>query len=206
MPVFPTCESEIDALARQMLAGYALHAGDFPHVRRNTLLVVHRIYQLAARYLEQRQAAWCAARAARQESFTELKRIMKECLKRSEVDTAAAPEKLTLIGWGPRRKGKDLTAPAAPRNLRLHIAPGTVRLTWQPPTAAPGTGPVSNYLIERRELFPQQAPRSWQLLTAASQTAVTLTGQPHGIRLEYQVRSANAAGKSLPSNPAAFRW
>lgn len=100
MPVFPACESEIDALARQMLAGYALHAGDFPHVRRNTLLNRHRSYQLAARYLEQRQAAWYAARAARQESFAELKRIMKECLKRSEADTAAAPAKLALIGWG----------------------------------------------------------------------------------------------------------
>ncbi len=77
-----------------------------------------------------------------------------------------------------------------------------VRLTWQPPAAAPGTGPVSNYLIERRELFPQQAPCSWRLLTTASQTAVTLPGQRCGIELEYQVRSANAAGKSLPGNLA----
>lgn len=73
---------------------------------------------------------------------------------------------------------------------------------WQPPAAAPDMGPVQNYLIERRELFPQQVPESWRLLTTTDQTTITLAGQPRGIELQYRVRAANAAGKSRPGNLA----
>ncbi len=203
MPVFPARESEIDALARQMLGGYSLHAGDFPHVLRARLQMRYHIYLLANRLQKQRLAVWRINRAARSKSFAELKRVMKECLKRSEVDVADQPQKLRYIGWGPRRKGQALTAPAAPRNLRLHIlAPGLVRLTWQPPAATPGTGPVQNYLIERRELSPKPSGQPWQLITTTDQTTITLTGQRHEIELEYRVRAANAAGVSRPGNLA----
>ncbi len=201
MPVFPTSESEINALAQQMLGGYSLHAGDFPHVRRNTLLNRHRSYQLAARLLEQRLALWRSARAARKDSFAELKRVMKECLKLSQVDTTAAPEKLSLIGWGPRRGDTALTAPTAPRNLRIQVtAADSVRLTWQAPAAASHAGPVYNYLIERRELLPQQTPGPWQLITTTYQTTITLPGQPRGAELQYRVKAANPAGVSRPGN------
>ncbi len=83
MPVFPTSESAIRRLAKQMLSGYSLHAADFPHVRRATLLARHHSYQLAVRYQELCRANLRQAAAARAKSFAALKRVMKECLKQA---------------------------------------------------------------------------------------------------------------------------
>jgi hypothetical protein len=203
MPVFPTRESEIRSLVQQMLGGYEKHPGDFPHVARHRLLIGNLIYQTIVRQQQQRLATWRKMKAARAKSFAELKRVMKECLRKSQVDVADQPQKLHYIGWGPRRKAKALAAPAAPQDLRSRItAAAAVTLTWQPPAAAPGTGPVQNYLIERRELLPQQVPGPWRLLTTTYQTTITLAGQPRRIELQYRVRTTNAAGVSRPGNLA----
>ena len=42
---------------------------------------------------------------------------MKSCLKKSEVDTVGDPEKLNLIGWGPRQSRQPADAPGQPMNL-----------------------------------------------------------------------------------------
>jgi hypothetical protein len=200
MPVFPTTESEIQSLARQMLGGYELHPADFPHVNRIHLQMVTMIYMAAARQQQKWLAIEKKKRAARVRSLAELKRVMKECLKKSQVDVAAQPLKLRLIGWGPRRLPESLAGPGCPGSLQLCAdGPGTVTLHWRKPISG---GAVGSYRIERSTQQTGSRPGAWTLIAAAYDETITLKDQPRGGELHYRVLAANAAGMSRPGNIA----
>ena len=119
-------------------------------------------------------------------------------LKQSEVDTAADPEKLELIGWG--RK-----APGQPRNLDPMIqGPGTLFLDWKPQAGGTG-GPVRTYLIERREQ-PGGGGNftEWHQVGIALEGELYMTDQRRGQQPEYRVMAVNNRGQSTPSNTVPF--
>ena len=199
MPKFPTKEAEILALAERMLKGYFEHSTDFPSVNQLSLFSKIKDYKNARNARVDAQAAALLTVETKTESLTTLRELMRDCLRKSEVDTAGAPEKLLLIGWGPRTEPQPVQPPDTPLNLRITVqGRAAVSLIWD---KAAGGDEVRNYIIERRE---RQAGSGifgkWTLVGSALSSETELKNQPRALQLEYRVKAANTGGESPPSN------
>jgi hypothetical protein len=194
---FPTSEPQIMALSDRMFNGYFWHAADFPNVNRFKLMSRRNAYIFAKRALVQAQANLRIETRNRKSRLEELKRIMKNCLRRATVDVVASPEKLKLIGWAPKNKPQPAEIPAQPLNLLLAAREDrNVLLEWDRPA---GGGPVRNYLIERRVQNNGNC-EDWTIVRISYKTRTSLRNQPQGVRFEYRVKAANNAGTGPLSN------
>ena len=198
MPKFPKSEADIFTLGLAMLNGYSLHMADFPSVDVGVLSVVFNNFMSSTGgYLEAHAKAKLATEAKNASSKV-LVESMKKCLKKSEVDAADSPEKLALIGWGPKAAAQTIEAPSAPVSLRAAgQGKGTIRLLWKNPS---GGGAVRNYNIQRREQLTEGDYSSWSIVASALETEIDLTNQPQGIELEYRIKAVNTGCESMPSN------
>ncbi len=204
MPKFPKREADILALVNAMLAGYRVHAGNFPSHTGPRWLLIRRAQYLAAKKAQtEAQAAAQIATEQKDTRLAALIEVMKKELKKSEVDVGRDSEKLEYIGWGPKAPPSPADPPGQPRNLDTVMqGNGTILLDWKTPARGSG-GPVRTYIIERRDENAGSEFGSWAQAAIALETEATLTGQPQGQQLEYRVKAANAAGISLPSNSIA---
>ena len=203
MPKFPKKEADIAALAKQMIAGYGAHAGDFPSIIGPALAVKKRDFEAARDSQAQTQAAAQLATEEKLYRLNLLKEEIRNRLKKSAVDVSGDPEKLAYIGWGPRTEPHPVETPAAPRNLHsIAEGQGLLWLTWD--KSASG-GAVRNYIIERRD---QQETGGqfgdWSIAGSALNNEINLNGQPRGIQMEYRVKAVNTTDQSGPSNIAAI--
>ena len=208
MPNFPRTESEVVALVQTMIAGYTAHPADFPSIDPLTDLVALQTalsdYQTDRNSQEDARAQAKIATVTKDDKLDGLTELMKNDLKLSEVDVAAEPEKLTLIGWGPRQQPQPIEAPGQPTNLHPEAeGPGNIWLKWDSPEAGTG-GTVRNYIIERREQ-PVGGGEfgTWDIVGTALNNEINLLDQPRGIQMEYRVKAANVGGESMPSNTSA---
>ena len=204
MPEFPKREQEIFPLAFRMVNGFINHLADFPSITPDDVFLLINTsqgYKAARDISHQAQAALKLATRNKSAGLKALADLMKSLLKRSEVDTAAAPEKLTEIGWGPKAAPQPIEAPGQPRNLQARSqGQGTCRLVWQSPAAG---GAVRNYIIQRNQQpAGGGAPGEWEIVGTALNNQINLTDQPRGIQMNYRVMAANVAGESAPSNIA----
>ncbi len=201
---FPTTEPEIVALCDRMTHGYYWHVADFPHVPnmvRLRLLTRWRNHRFAQRDMVQAFAALRIATKAKNSSLQELKKVMKSCLQRSEVDVASNPEKLKLIGWAPKANPNPAQLPAQPTDLQITANENRIiTLKWVRPD---DNQRVRNYCIERRQ---QNGDRfsDWTIVHISYRTQATLNNQPTGVQLEYRIRAANNAGTGPASNTVAI--
>ena len=185
------------AFSQKMLDGYFWHGADFPKVSGLKLLGFRKSYIVARTNHKKKQASLKIATKATDKRLQELKRVMKNCLQKSEVDTASNPEKLKQIGWGPRTEPQPAQIPTQPTDLQITAKDNqTVKLKWDRPD---DNQSVRNYCIERRQQN-GEGISDWTIIQISYQTQIKLTGQPLGIRLEYRVRAANNAGTGPFSN------
>ena len=204
MPRFPRREAEVIALADAMIAGYTANPADFPNADVPALQAVRDTYQTSRDEQTESMGRTQLKTDVKEEDLDDLVEFMKNQLKQSDVDTAADPEKLGLIGWGPKAPGQPSNPPGQPRALDPIIqGPGTLFLDWKQP--APGVGgTVRSYIIERRnEPADGGAFGAWAQVGVALESELTLIGQPRGRQLEYRVIAINSGGQSVPSNTAA---
>jgi len=208
MAQFPDAEADIVALASAMIAGYTAHPADFPSMDPLTDLVALQAalsgYQTAKIAQTDALAAAQVATETKDLKIDDLEDLMRDELKKSEVDVGSDSEKLEYIGWGPKAPPTPAVTPGQPRNLEPVVqGPGTLFLDWKPPARGSG-GTVRTYVIERRE---QPAGGgefgSWAQVGIALETESTLMDQPRGPQLEYRVKAVNAGGESVPSNTVA---
>jgi hypothetical protein len=208
MAQFPDAEADIVALASAMIAGYTAHPADFPSMDPLTDLVALQAalsdYQTVKTAQTDALAAAQVATESKDLKLDDLEDLMRDELKKSEVDVGSDSEKLEYIGWGPKAPPTPAVTPGQPRNLDPVIqGPGTLFLDWKPPARGSG-GTVRTYVIERRE---QPAGGgefgSWAQVGIALETETTLIDQPRGPQLEYRVKAVNAGGESVPSNTEA---
>ena len=208
MPIFPTKETEVVALAETMVAGYTAHPADFPSIDPLTDLVALQAalsgYQVDKQTQVDSMAQAKIATGTKSAKLDDLSELMKNDLKLSEVDVADAPEKLAQIGWGPRQQPQPVPAPAPPTNLHpVAEGQGILWLAWDRPATDSG-GPVRNFVVERRQ---QPAGGgdfgSWAIIGTALNNEISLLDQPRGIQMEYRVKAVNIGGESTPSNTAA---
>lgn len=208
MAQFPDAEADIVALASAMIAGYTAHPADFPSMDPLTDLVALQAalsgYQTAKIAQTDALAAAQVSTETKELKLDDLEDLMRDELKKSEVDVGSDSEKLEYIGWGPKAPPTPAVTPGQPRNLDPVVqGPGTLFLDWKPPARGSG-GTVRTYVIERRE---QPAGGgefgSWAQVGIALETETTLMDQPRGPQLEYRIKAVNAGGESIPSNTAA---
>jgi len=208
MAQFPDAEADVVALASAMIAGYTAHPADFPSMDPLTDLVALQAalsgYQTAKIAQTDALAAAQVATESKDLKIDDLEDLMRDELKKSEVDVGSDSEKLEYIGWGPKAPPTPAVTPGQPRNLDPVVqGPGTLFLDWKPPARGSG-GTVRTYVIERRE---QPAGGgefgSWAQVGIALETETTLMDQPRGVQLEYRVKAINTGGESPPSNTVA---
>ncbi len=205
MAYFPRNELEVVALVETMIAGYTEHPADFPSIDPLTDLVALQaaldVYQADKQGQLDAKAQAKLATATKESKLDALAEVMRNDLKLSEVDTADDPEKLVLIGWGPRSPRPPLEAPGQPNNLHpVAEGQGMLWLSWDRPLTG---GAVRNYIVERRE---QPAGGGefdeWEIAGTSLNNEINLLNQPRGVQMEYWVKAANVTGESMPSNTA----
>ncbi len=194
MPTFPTKEADILALTYQMIAGYKAHPADYPGIIWQILHIKRIIYEGRRHAHVNARSKAILATESKQVRLDELKRIMKNYLRKSEVDVAGDPAKLAYIGWGPKAASQDITMPGQPQNLRIINGENKLLLKWDRPI---GGGTVRYYIIEKREVKPDSV---WTLVATSYDTQKSLSHQPHGAQIEYRVKAVKTAGESIPGN------
>jgi len=204
MPKFPKQEADIAALADAMLYGYAAHAVDFPSADMMGLFFAIKEYRNAKKDQVDALAVAQVSTEQKDARLAELVEVMKDELKKSEVNVGADSEKLEYIGWGPKAPPSPTDPPGQPRNLDAAIqGTNTVLLDFKAPARGSG-GNVRTYVIERRQQ-PEGGGEfgKWRQAGIALETESTLTDQPRGTQLEYRVKAINTGGESMPSNTVA---
>jgi hypothetical protein len=180
-----------------MLDGYYWHRADFPHIYRMQLHSRRLSYILAKKSLIMAHSKLKIETRARKEKLLALKKVMKSCLQKSEVDVAANPEKLKLIGWAPRENRQPAQLPTQPTDLQITAKENQiVILKWDRPE---DDQRVRNYIIENRRKNTDRFS-NWTIVHISYRTQATLRNQPLGIQLEYRIRAANNAGTGPASN------
>lgn len=200
MPKFPKREAGILALANAMLAGYAAHAADFPSHTGWGLIIMRYRYMFAKNAQTEALAEAQVATDEKDAKLAALVELIKDELKKSEVDVGDSPEKLEYIGWGPKAPPSPADPPGQPRNLDAVMqGAGTVLLDWKAPARGSG-GKVRTYVIKRREQTSGGKFGEWRQAGIALESETTIMNQPRGVQLEYRVKAINTGGESLPSN------
>ena len=209
MPRYPTQQAQILALAEAMIGGYTEHAALFPNADTPLLQSLRDAYSIATAAQTEAMAKAQIATEAKQAALAQLQAVIKRQLKQSQIDTAANPDNLKYIGWGPRASAQSIEAPGQPLTLKsIDEGAGTLLIEWKRPARGSG-GPVRTYIIERRELTIDETGDDggnrgrWRQAAISLETKVSLKRQPRGVQLEYRVKAINKAGESQPSNTIA---
>lgn len=216
MATYPKTQNRISSLAASMIAGYTEHPGDFPSADVAALTTAQNQYHMAREALAQAQAAAKQAAVQKAEKLEQLQAVTKAQLKKSQVDTAAEPEKLTQIGWGAKADPQSMQAPSQPGNLKITAQglggkdnnKGILHLSWLK-SAFKRARFVLYYSVERRQIESNGNGNGvasfgpWEHIGSAINNEINLKTEPTGSRLEYRVRAVNKGGESYPSNSIA---
>jgi len=213
MATYPRTQLEISALAGSMIAGYSEHPGDFPSADVAALTTARDQYLAASQALTEAQSAATQAAVEKGKRLEQLQAVTKAQLKRSEVDTAGNPEKLTQIGWSPKAEPQSMEAPSQPTNLAITAQgiggeqrKGLLSLQWGK-SAFKRARFVLYYSVERRQIESNgQAQASfgpWGHVASATNNEISLKTEPVSSRFEYRVKAVNKGGESPPSNSIA---
>jgi len=203
VPKFPKREADILALADAMIAGYTVHGADFPSHTGPWLPIRRSVYIATKKAQTEALAVAQVATEQKEAKLAALVELMKDELKKSEVDVGADSEKLEYIGWGPKAIPSPADPPGQPRNLDAVMqGANTVLLDFKAPARGSG-GQVRTYVIERRDQPQDGEFGNWQQAGIALESETTLMNQPRGVQLEYRVKAINTGGESPPSNTVA---
>jgi hypothetical protein len=194
MARFPESEPEIAALARLLVQGLGQATEDFPAppVPAEELQAKLDAYHATAAATVVAETALREQHAAKDRALEELVDDMKANLKYAEVAVRDQPEKLSQLGWGPRRSARPLKQPGEVRDIRIVSEGDTwVILSWNPPVDG---GPVGAYKIQRK-----QQDGDWTDVATSVETTELLTNQPRRVEFDYRVIGLNRAGAGQPS-------
>ena len=213
MATYPRIQSEISALVGSMIAGYTEHPGDFPSADVAVLQTARDEYRTTSEALADAQAAAKLAAVEKAEKLERLQAVMKAQLKRSQVDTASQPEKLALIGWGPKADPQSMQVSSPPTNLKITAQgiigeekKGLLGLQWEK-SAFKRARFVRYYCVERRHVQSNgdgETPVGpWGHIASVIDNKIALKEEPTGVRMEYRIKAVNKGGQSMPSNTIA---
>jgi hypothetical protein len=199
MAQIPRTQADITSLADSMIAGFTAHPADFPHADVPSLQNARDAFLQASNTLTDAEAAAALAAERKQEKLQQLEFVLKKNIKMASADCSSNPEKLTELGWSPRREAQSIAPPAQPTDLKtVAQTEDTLFLSWRKPPRNTG-GPARTYIVERRQ-FTENLWNDWQLAATSFNSETKLENQPTGCKLEYRVKTINSSGESMPSN------
>lgn len=196
MARFPLREAEISLLADEMIAGFADNPAVYPilPVAIVELTTSKNEFIAAKNGVVAAKAAYETALAVKDAAKETLTVQMKDDIRYAENTVHFDDVKLKLIGWGAKRVSVSLTAPGQTLELTVPMqGDGSVMLAWKAPIDG---GDVAAYQVMRRP----RAEGAWEDVATAVIPEATLTAQPKGVELEYQIIAVNKAGQGPPSN------
>jgi hypothetical protein len=188
---FPDAEPEIAALAMVLIQGLRNSPEDFPAPP----VPPDPLQQSLDQYNEARTAAVAAEAAARDQvaaknrALEQLADNMRLDLKYAEVAAKQTPERLAVLGWGPRRDPRNVEPPGVVRGLGIKSQGDTwFVLDWKAPATG---GTPAAYHIERR----RRDSDEWEEVAHAIASEELLTEQEPGVELQFRVYAENRAGE-----------
>jgi len=199
MARFPRTESEIKALAQNIVTGLAANAADFaaPPVAS---IALQALLDSFITLCDEQVAALSAAEQVTQTKAAGLEELitaMKADLRYAEDAVNYDDAKLTALGWGGKSAATALEVPGQPRSLEVpRQGEGWIFLDWKKPADG---GAVAAYKIERRE----RPTGEWMLVNMAIESEATLNNQERTKDWEYRIIATNKSGESIPSNTVA---
>ena len=126
------------------------------------------------------------------EKLEDLAESLRVNLKYAEYAAGKDTEKLTQLGWSPRRESSPIQPPGEVREIELVDEGDTwVAIRWKAPLNG---GPVAAYRIERKE-----NAGDWQDAGISMVTEARFSDLPRGVELNYRVLPLNRAGIGQPS-------
>ncbi len=192
---FPETEPEIAALALLVIQGLQTIAQDLPAppVPAGELQARLDRFNAANAATVVAESALREQHTTKDQALTDLVDGTKADLKFAEVIFRDQPEKLSQLGWGPRRNGSNLEAPGEVRDIRIVSEGDTwVTLRWNPPVDG---GAGGAYQIQRK----RKDAGVWEDVGGSVDTMQKLSNQPRGIEMDYRVVAVNKAGIGQPS-------
>jgi len=194
MARFPQTEPEIAALALLIAQGLREAAQDFPAppVSPDELQTKLDAFNAAATAAVAAETVVRSHHATKDDALEDLADSMKADLRYAEFAVKDQPEKLSQLGWGPRRDPTALQPPGEVRDIRIMAEGDTwVILNWKPPVDG---GAVGVYQIQRK-----RDPGAWEDAAISTATQQLISNQPRGVELSYRVFAVNKAGTGQPS-------
>ncbi len=195
MASFPRTEPKIAELAQVLAAGLEAGQDDFPGppIGSMELQALLDSFNKATTAVIAAEALVSERRSEKDDALARLIDAMKADLRYAEIMVRKTPEKLTLVGWGPRRPRTPLAPPGEVRGMRAMEQGDTwITLDWRAPVDG---GAPAAYRIQRRT----GKGRSWDDAGTVVETEHRMTDQPRGIELSYRVVAINRAGTGSPS-------
>lgn len=195
MVTFPDTETNIAALAEQMIDDLNACSEDYP----TPVIPIPELedslnqYKYAQTRVMTAQAQAQQAISEKQQALQDLIDKMKSNLRYAESVTRRSEDKLKLLSW-PFLK-TPLEVPGIIRDLEIsRTEPGTAVLHWHKPING---GKVSAYKVQRFE----EDKAIWTTVAIETHTEALLLYQQVGKLLIYRVMAINSAGEGTPSNP-----
>jgi len=195
MARFPQTESEVAALAQLMVQGLEMADSDFPDppVPPGELQEQLDSFNASAAAVAMLDKQFKEGHGLKDKHFATLTESLKVNLRYAELASRGKPQKLSQIGWGPRRNGNALQAPGEVRDIKIRTEGDTwLVLEWSTP--ADGGAP-SAYTIQRR----RRDGAAWEDIATAVDVAHLLNNQPRGVEMDFRVLAKNKAGTGQPS-------
>jgi hypothetical protein len=198
MARFPSRESDVAALASQMITGLTEEAETFsaPPRAPADLEASLEAYKSAQEAAVVARSAAAEAKDIKDDALDRLIDDMRAVLRYAEDTVNGDGAKLQALGWSGR---SDPAAPRAPGQARaLEVkreGPGWVYLDWKKPVDG---GVVAAYHIQ--VLRDGEDENKWRDVTICFDTMAVLTDQERGVQLKYRVVTVNRVGEGLPSN------
>ena len=191
---YPDTEPEIMALARQVIEGLKQLGAELPAPPVPLDDIQARVARADAATADVVLAntALRERHTVKDDAIRDVVDGTKVILRYAEAVFRDQPEKLSQLGWGPRRNGSTLEAPGEVRDIRIAAEGDTwIALRWNPPVNG---GAVGAYKIQRKK-----KDGGWEEVGSSVTTEHMLGNQPRGIEMEYRVLAANKAGVGQPS-------
>lgn len=195
MPRFPESEAEILRLAKFIVEGLRTAESDLPSppVTADELEARIEAVDAVAAATVVAESTLREHHAVKDREIESLVDGMKATLKYAEVAFRDRPERLSQLGWGPRRAGNSIAAPGEVRDIRIvNEGENWVILDWNAPVDG---GDVGAYTIQRRK----REGGTWEDIGTSIGTKQLMSNQPRGVEFEYRVVAVNKAGAGQPS-------
>lgn len=195
MATFPRTEADVADLATRMIAGLPDQTETFP----SPPVSVAELEVVLAEFWEADGAARSAAVVATQHYaekealMQKLRDLLRSNIRYAEGQARHDPDKLKLIGWGPRRQKSKPRVPGQVLGLEV-VEEGTdwVTLRWKRPTDG---GAVGAYKVQM-----QKPKGEWTLVESTANNELRLEKLDRGITLAFKVVAINKVGESIDSS------